>query len=189
MSKVRIWIASELEKVLALPEIKAGITLKPVRDVVYDYLQNAQVNDVIVLPFFSSFLQLVTKVRQRGKEGPIVFITSDSKHPNATDEMLENGVLLLRHGHVTVADLTGVINFMVLTENSKKYFYDRLVALEKLQDRDIEELSEVEEEAGEEPSAQEKTFEFGGDEIVPVLQQLLSNERRILFSFNYMQRS
>lgn len=187
-AKVKIWIASELEKILHINKIKASVTLKPVRGVVHDFLETAGVNDIVILPFFSSFLQLATKIRQHGNQGPIIFITTDAHLSDTSEEALENGVLLLKYGRLKGDDLIDFINFMIFRENDKKSLHDRLIALEQLGERDVDGLNSVGEEDQLKSGEQESPTEIEGDQILPVMEQLLEHERRILFSFNYMMK-
>ena len=195
---LRMWIASEVTDLIDPSEIDIQSVRLSADDLLKMYVAKANTYDFMVLPLFRGYIQLVTQVRRRGFQGPVVFIHRGFKRIPVSREMLQSGVLILNSQNLKGPDIAGIINFLSLKEHEKAKLYSEIVNQQQKDETDefdfdidlpeeeplIDETEKAEEAEGtvDAASVQEYT---DADSIASLLAILRESDRRIIISFKY----
>jgi len=109
---VRVWITQEDAgdigiKGTEFPCIKKGLT-----QLVYELLKDGLPNDIVVLPFFRNFTEIVGHIRDRGITGPIIIYTNSEIIQMNLLDYAAQGVLFMDSSRFSRPMIIGFITFL-----------------------------------------------------------------------------
>ena len=184
---IRVWIASEITKVVNPSYVKAETSVLAVREIVFKYFADGGRFDFLVLPFFPTGPKLVNKIREHGLQGPIIFLTNSTIQNVSVESMFKSGVLLINLKGKNARDISAFINFLLIREHEKEQLHDKLMI--------ASESTNPAESAAKNSSILPRIDpsriieKFNNTEgILSLFQELRMLDTRIMLSFNYVMK-
>lgn len=108
----RVWITSEDAKDLGIKGNEFPCEILDLKKLVYEILRTGSPKDIIVLPFFRNFAEVVGHIRDRSIKGPIIIYTnSEIMQMNLLDYAAQ-GVIFLDSSRFTKPMVIGFITFL-----------------------------------------------------------------------------
>ena len=108
----RVWITSEDAKDLGIKGKEFPCEILDLKKLVYEILRTGSPKDIVVLPFFRNFAEVVGHIRDRGIKGPIIIYTnSEIMQMNLLDYAAQ-GVIFLDSSRFTRPMVIGFITFL-----------------------------------------------------------------------------
>ncbi|MEA2101482.1 MAG: PilZ domain-containing protein [Thermodesulfobacteriota bacterium] len=124
-----IWISEDVAGQLGLKHEGPPFKIMPLKELVYEVLRDGEPNDIIVLPFFRKFSELLNHIRERGINGPVLIYTKEEIMPMNLLDLASEGVVFMDSSRFSRLMITGFINFLFRTQ--KDHVRSRVSARDK----------------------------------------------------------
>ena len=108
----RVWITSDNAKDLGIKGNEFPCNILDLKTLVYEILKTASANDIIVLPFFRKFSEVVKHIRDRSIQGPIIIYTNSEIIQMNLLDYAAQGVIFLDSSRFTQTMVLGFITFL-----------------------------------------------------------------------------
>ncbi|HOO38526.1 MAG TPA: PilZ domain-containing protein [Deltaproteobacteria bacterium] len=108
----RVWITQQDAKDLGLKGDEFPCTILDIKTLIYEILKTGSPRDIIVLPFFRTFAEVVEHIRDRGIKGPIIIYTNAEIVPMNLLDYAAQGVIFLDSSRFTQPMVVGFITFL-----------------------------------------------------------------------------
>lgn len=198
-----IWVVSSLKRAIGQLNTDAEVKYGQIKELVADFFHNANTHDILILPFIASYTQLISKIRQRGLTGPIVFLKPGIDSSEQSQRLIKDNVLILNPQTTKFHELNAIIHMLINNQLEKSEMDSKLVSMEesfqelKLK-TDISSIidggqtsgknaAKMSDELIEEDKANIDEFQ-SPDQMRSLLSSLKKKQRRILIFFDYFLR-
>ena len=108
----RVWITSEDAKDLGIKGDEFPCNILDLKTLVYEILRTGSPRDIIVLPFFRKFAEVVGHIRDRSITGPIIIYTNSEIMQLNRLDYASQGVICLDSSRFTRPMVIGFIAFL-----------------------------------------------------------------------------
>lgn len=146
MQKSSVWIAAEIAQELGISGAEVPCRIMEVKSLLYEVLKDGQPRDVIVLPFFRNYTEVVGHIRDRGIVGPIIIYTQGETQFLNLTEMASQGVIFMDAARFNRPLMIGFLTFMQKTQDAVDLplpLADRKPRLASQSTRDATEIKEL----------------------------------------------
>ncbi|MGC9324005.1 MAG: PilZ domain-containing protein [Desulfomonilia bacterium] len=138
-----VWITDQDAQDLAIKGTEFPCRILNLKDLLYELLKDGSPHDIVVLPFFRNFSELVGHIRNRGITGPIIIYTSGEIIQMNLLDYATQGIVFLDTTRLSKPMVLGFITFLQKQqsfavppqEDDQPVFSPQAVAL--IQDREV----------------------------------------------------
>lgn len=107
-----VWITSENARDLGIRGNEFSCRILDLNELVYEILRDGSPKDIVVLPYFRNFIEVVGHIRDRGIKGPVIVYTNSEIIQMNLMNYAAQGVLFLDSSRFTKPMMTGFISFL-----------------------------------------------------------------------------
>ncbi|MEN6474778.1 MAG: hypothetical protein ABFD81_12250 [Syntrophaceae bacterium] len=146
MGNCTLWIAGEIAKDLGLTGHEFPSQILEVKQLLYEVLKDGQPRDIIMLPFFRNYTEVVGHIRDRGIVGPIIIYTQGETLFMNISDMASQGVLFMDASRFGKPMMVGFLTFLRLSQEAIKPETEPEQPPQKVPSRatgDMEEIKEM----------------------------------------------
>ncbi len=118
MGNCTLWIAGEIAKDLGLSGQEFPSRILGVKQLLYEVLKDGQSRDIIMLPFFRNYGEVVGHIRDRGIVGPIIIYTQGETLFMNISDMASQGVLFMDASRFGKPMMVGFLTFLRLSQEA-----------------------------------------------------------------------
>jgi len=115
-----LWIAGEIAKDLGLTGNEFPSKILEVKRLLYEVLRDGRPRDIVILPFFRNYTEVVGHIRDRGIVGPIIIYTQGETLLMNISDMASQGVLFLDASRFGKPMVVGFLTFLRLSQEAIK---------------------------------------------------------------------
>ncbi|MDT8271713.1 MAG: PilZ domain-containing protein [Desulfomonilia bacterium] len=108
----RVWITDQDALDLGILGTELPCRISKLKDLLYELLKDGSPKDLVVLPYFRNFSELVGHIRNRGITGPILIYTSGEIIQMNLLDYASQGVVFLDTSRLTKSMVLGFITFL-----------------------------------------------------------------------------
>jgi hypothetical protein len=112
METSTIWVAGDIAKQLGIAGNEFPCRIMEIKQLIYEILKDGRPRDIIVLPFFRNYTDVLQHIRERGILGPVIIYTQgETMFMNLVD-MASQGVIFMDSSRFSKPIMIGFLTFM-----------------------------------------------------------------------------
>lgn len=116
MQRSCVWIAADIAQELGISGTEFPSRIMEVKNLLYEVLKDGQPRDIIVLPFFRNYVEVIGHIRDRGIVGPIIIYTQGETLFMNLAELASQGVIFVDTSRFNRPLMIGFLTFMQKTQ-------------------------------------------------------------------------
>ena len=113
-----LWIAGEIAKDLGLNGNEFPSRILDVKQLLYEVLKDGQPRDIIMLPFFRNYAEVVGHIRDRGIVGPIIIYSQGETLFMNISDMASQGVMFMDAERFGKPMMVGFLTFLRISQDT-----------------------------------------------------------------------
>ncbi len=134
---IKLWSDERITKEISIENLKINTTTASFSDIIKQYITTGEKYDILMLPYFPTYIEIITKIREKGFLGVIIIVVSKNEAIFQPESAIENQIFAINTQKLGKSETISILNFLIKNEMEKLEFYKKNSVNEK---EDIEKI-------------------------------------------------
>jgi len=122
---IKIWADERINKLVNFHDLDSEFSTDIFSNIIKKYIKNASRYDILILPFFPSYIEIILKIRARGFLGIITVILSNTETIFQPENTIINQILAININKLGKSYTIKILNLLLKKEKLKLEFYKK----------------------------------------------------------------